>query len=650
MLSNIQIEKFENDLDMPLVGIFSKDQLPQERKVGDYYINMEDHDKGDGTHWVFAKIFPNRKAIYCDSFGVYAPEQVREFLKPFSPFAYNTRQIQDIKADTCGHYCEALSYFMNYDADPKKSVDENFYDYLNMFSDNTKANNKILKEYLTQNSSSCGCKEVSGGSIASQTEEDYIILVITYNRVERCYKKTLSVLKENNIPSSLINLVVHNEEQSTLYRQGIPKEYYNKIIVTNENKGATGQMNWIYRHYKKGQKLLKLDDDISAIYKVQGDKLVKTNTLKSIIDEGFKLCDENGFKLWGLYPVPNAYFMKSKKEYSTDLRFIVGALMGIINEKIQLDSDIKIKNDYEYSIKSYLNNGGLIRFNRLSFKYDISKNEGERIKTMNRDADILTRRYPSLVKRNSRRDTHTPMGEILLRRGEGVDSDSESEVDGGKLINQELDRDNPDNTQVFVDKIVLTPKIKNLQQLLVKLIEEANIPPVSTGFYHSGSKKRGEIVGTKGYTFNLGGGRRRFLPVGEFSQNKKNPELFKTIVSYANEILPSGFEYSVITLNKNLKAKKHKDGGNDGLGCITFLGDYTGGGLYIYDDKDKPTLYDSHNVVIAFNGAKLAHKTQDFKGNRYAMIFYQQKNKFKIPGVRMVGKGEVDDDSDLKVY
>ena len=476
-------------------------------------------------------------------------------------------------------------------------------------------------------------------------------MVITYNRVERCYKKTLSVLKENNIPSSIINLVVHNKEQAELYRQGIPKEYYNKILITNENKGIYGQMNWVFRHYKKGQKILKLDDDISAIYKVQGDKLVKTNTLKSIIDEGYKLCEENGFKLWGLYPVANAYFMKDNKPYTTDLRFIVGALMGIINEKIQIDLDIKIKGDYDYAIKSYLNNGGLIRFNRLSFKYDITKNEGERVNTMISDANILIRKYPTLVKNNTRRDTNKPMGEILLKKGEGLEYEDD-EVEGGKLKVEELDRDNPDNTEVFVDKIILTPKIKALQSKIENLISNAKIPPVSSGFYHSGSKKRGEIIGTKGYTFNLGGGRRRFLPVGEFSKNKENPELFKTIVEYANLILPTGFEYSVITINKNLKAKKHKDGGNDGLGCITFLGDYTGGGLYIYDDKDKPKLYNSHNVVIGFNGARLAHKTEAFKGDRYAMIFYQQKNRYKIKGVEMVGLG-VDDittNSDFKVY
>jgi len=247
-----------------------------------------------------------------------------------------------------------------------------------------------------------------------QIEHDYVILVITHNRVERCYKKTLTMLKDNGIPEGIITLVVHDAEQKSLYEEGIPKEYYNEILITNKNDGIYGQMNWMYEKYNSGQKILKLDDDISAILRLQGDKLVKTYDLPQIIDEGFKLCTDNGYKLWGIYPSSNAYFMKSPKNYTTDLRFIVGALMGFINEKITLDLDIKIKGDYEYAIQSYMNNGGIIRFNKITFKYDIAKNEGERINTMINDADILTKKYPDLVRMNARRNNKKNMGEILL--------------------------------------------------------------------------------------------------------------------------------------------------------------------------------------------------------------------------------------------
>ena len=163
MLNSEEIQDFEESLGMKFVGCFSKDQLPlPPKKAGDYYVNLEDHDKGNGTHWTFFKIFDNGKAIYFDPFGVYMPEPVRDFLRPFAPVAVNNRQIQGLTQETCGHYCEACAYYMTFDFDKKKTINENFYDFINMFSDNTNSNNKILKEYLLSNSTNrkynCGCK------------------------------------------------------------------------------------------------------------------------------------------------------------------------------------------------------------------------------------------------------------------------------------------------------------------------------------------------------------------------------------------------------------------------------------------------------------------------------------------------------------
>jgi hypothetical protein len=462
--------------------------------------------------------------------------------------------------------------------------------------------------------------------------KDYIILVITYNRVERCYKKTLSMLKDNKIPKDIINLVVHNAEQKRLYEEGIPKEYYNEILITNKKDGIYGQMNWMYNKYKNGQKILKLDDDISTILRLQGDKLVKTYDLLKIIDEGFKLCDDNGYKLWGIYPTANAYFMKSQKDYTTDLRFIVGALMGFINEKLSIDLDIKIKGDYEYAIKSYLKNGGMIRFNRITFRYDIAKNEGDRIKVMINDANILMKKYPNLVKMNTRRNNEKNMGEILLNK-------SEKDIEGGKITSlKNIPVDDYESTDVIMDNIEQTKTIKDLQEKLYNELENAKIPRIE-GARKDNRKTRGDLIGYKGWTFNMGIGRRRNLGLSEFSANKKEPELLKTVIEYGNKILPTGFKYNVITVNKNLKAKKHIDGGNSGFGAITFIGDFTGGGLYIYDKYDKPTLYDTHNKLIIFNGANLAHRTEPFKKNRYAIIYYTQVKDAKIKGFKTEGEG-----------
>jgi hypothetical protein len=454
------------------------------------------------------------------------------------------------------------------------------------------------------------------------------------------------MLKSNKIPSSIVYIFVANKEEEALYKDAIPKDLYNKIVL-----GVIGiipQRQFISEYFKEGQNIVSIDDDIKRINLTYSQ--FKNNSLDYFFRYAFNTCRKENAFIWGIYPVDNPYFFTKKKdEYTTHLAFIIGACYGYINRPKNKNLENTLgkssnKGDVEKSVLYYIEDEKVIRFNKISITTKYYNSIGglggweDRLKPMREAGLELQKKYPEYGYLYTR---PSGMTEFKLYKKPKL-------LDGGKLQNDELDRDNPENTQIFTDKIIVTPKIKKLQEKIEKLISSARIPPVSSGFYFSGSKKRGEIIGTKGYTFNLGGGRRRFLPIGEFSKNKENPELFKAIVEYANEILPTGFEYSVITVNKNLKAKKHKDGGNDGVGCITFLGDYTGGGLYIYDDKDKPKLYDSHNNVICFNGARLAHKTEAFQGNRYAMIFYQQKNRFKIPGLKMVGKGI--NDEDFKVY
>ena len=154
MITNFDIEEIANGLKLPIIGVFSKDKLPQRRSVGSYYINMEDHDKGNGTHWVFARIFPSGHAVYFDSFGVSAPEEVRDFLKPFSPFPFSNRQIQDVKSENCGRYCIMCDYFFSYQVKSKlktnDEIAECFDDFLNSWSIDTLSNDKILKERINK--------------------------------------------------------------------------------------------------------------------------------------------------------------------------------------------------------------------------------------------------------------------------------------------------------------------------------------------------------------------------------------------------------------------------------------------------------------------------------------------------------------------
>jgi len=144
MLTNIDLENMAHKLNLPIVGVFSKDELPRgktPRQVGSYYINMEDSDKGHGTHWIFAKVFESGHGIYFDSFGFPAPIAVQEFLKPFTPYKFSNRDIQDYYSKNCGRYCLCADYHIPHYDD---------YDhFLEVWSDDKPKNDKILNDFYS---------------------------------------------------------------------------------------------------------------------------------------------------------------------------------------------------------------------------------------------------------------------------------------------------------------------------------------------------------------------------------------------------------------------------------------------------------------------------------------------------------------------
>jgi hypothetical protein len=160
MLTNFDIERIAKKLDLPIIGVYSKDELANvKRKIGSYYINMQDSDAGAGSHWVFAKIYsdddrdnnssdsdsdakPN--AIYFDSFGLGMPIEVSNFLKPFKPVYCNNRQIQAINTSQCGWYCLICDYYLEH-AQHSKTYLEDYSKFISIFSDKLNKNLTILK-------------------------------------------------------------------------------------------------------------------------------------------------------------------------------------------------------------------------------------------------------------------------------------------------------------------------------------------------------------------------------------------------------------------------------------------------------------------------------------------------------------------------
>ena len=175
----------------------------------------------------------------------------------------------------------------------------------------------------------------------------------------------------------------------------------------------------------------------------------------------------------------------------------------------------------------------------------------------------------------------------------------------------------------------------------LEAVEKVTIPKILKTTYDADGKivsaQRDLIIGDIGRTMNFGFLRTRSGYKNAVS-NSKYPELFEACVALGNQVVPKGWKYSAITLNHNVKARKHIDGTNVGNSVIVAVGEFTGGGLYVYEpDGKKGRLLNIHNKAKMFNGAVLPHKTQAFKGDRYTLIFFNHKKGAEVEGVRMEG-------------
>jgi hypothetical protein len=87
-------------------GCYSKDELASLKPDGKFWVvNMEDSNKGSGTHWVVVIDFLPIHILYTDPFGVFPPPAIVSFLsKSHKPAIYSTVDYQSISSENCGSF------------------------------------------------------------------------------------------------------------------------------------------------------------------------------------------------------------------------------------------------------------------------------------------------------------------------------------------------------------------------------------------------------------------------------------------------------------------------------------------------------------------------------------------------------------------
>tara|TARA_R100000742_G_C4278514_1_gene101441 strand:+ start:2614 stop:3324 length:711 start_codon:yes stop_codon:yes gene_type:complete len=214
------------------------------------------------------------------------------------------------------------------------------------------------------------------------------IAIPTYDRVDVFRKKTYTKIIQKYKLEKYVTLFIQSDKDASDYKELAPE-----LKQVRSPKGYLNTLNFISKYYPDKAKVVKMDDDLTGIYKLTGDKLTKVSNAYDLFNKTFAIMVNTGSSLGGFYPIPNAGFMKDRKAITTDLRFIVGSLYCFINRNIKLKIDGK--SDFEFTIENYKRDDKVIRLNNYTMRYDYSDNTEK----SGRDTQIFEKKYNEYISK-----------------------------------------------------------------------------------------------------------------------------------------------------------------------------------------------------------------------------------------------------------
>ena len=180
--------------------------------------------------------------------------------------------------------------------------------------------------------------------------KDLVYVVKSHQRVDRFYDKTyLKIILNYGFDLKNVYVFVSLNEDAILYRDKYPL-----INIVKAPKGVAAVDNFITDYFQEGQKIIYMNDDVSAIVELQDNKLIpiQKGKLYSVINAMFGRMSKNQITYAGFYPVPNTLFIS----------------LVINNRKVRIT--ISDKSDFEKSIQHFYYQNALLRYNHIALKVE----------------------------------------------------------------------------------------------------------------------------------------------------------------------------------------------------------------------------------------------------------------------------------------
>ena len=177
---------------------------------------------------------------------------------------------------------------------------------------------------------------------------------------------------------------VDNKEYND-YIKANPRHKENIISVPDGIQGNVCRIrNYILdKEFEKGIDVVCIiDDDMKGIYyfenengKAYNKKIVNQDEFMQFLEKYSVMCEELGFKLWGVNLNQDALSYRQYSPFSTN-SVILGPFSCHLRNNIRYDVNLPLKEDYDLAIQHLNKYRGILRLNKFHYNCKQSKQAG----------------------------------------------------------------------------------------------------------------------------------------------------------------------------------------------------------------------------------------------------------------------------------
>ena len=235
----------------------------------------------------------------------------------------------------------------------------------------------------------------------------YIFAIPSYKRADN--QAAMKWLNEMGFTRADIVISTQTEEDYAIYKALHGK---NARILFRHGSCISDNKNTLLEACA-GKRVVMLSDAVKKLGKLRKngkvEPIASRTELMMLLDRNFRITEEEGAILWGIYPVYNAFFMDSS--YTID-NLLMGCCMGFPeNNEMRFRREFRVKEDWDISLRAIAEGKKVIRFNDMAFDrrhkikggcQEMWKAKGDAVNV--KACQMLLAEHPELCKRHATRD------------------------------------------------------------------------------------------------------------------------------------------------------------------------------------------------------------------------------------------------------